>query len=162
MLQDIQLCLRYIVLRLSFSRKKLLVSFFLIAVEKASISFLHLSLLHLSLNSFADMDAFTQYRLFLCSICCLTTAWLSLCAVHMILCKRCLIFSQGDLLERARRSSKKLKMRVVTMITITMGRCYLLNALQSAVFKNKPLTVSYAVVGKKKKKSCVSNKYELY
>lgn len=99
------------------------------------------------------MDGFTQYRLFLCSICCLTTAWLSLCAVHMILCKCCLIFSQGDLLEGARHSSQKLKMRVVTVITIMTGRCHLLNALQSAVFKNKPLTVSYALVGKKPIKS---------
>lgn len=136
-------------MRFFFFRKKGLDSFFLVAEEKASISFLHLSLLHLPLNSFADMDGFSWYRLFLCSICCLTTAWLYLRAVCMILCKRCLIFSQGDLVEGARHSSQKLKMRVVTMITITIGRYHLLNALQSAALRNKPLAVHYCW-GKKK------------
>lgn len=33
--------------------------FFLITIQKASVSSLHLSLLHLSLNGFADTEGFT-------------------------------------------------------------------------------------------------------
>lgn len=120
-----------------FLEKEGLFIFFCLLYERHLFFFFTYFLITSFIKQLCRCWRFTYYKLFLSSVCHLTTAWPYLCAVHVILCKCCLIFSQGYFFKGGRRFSKKLKTRAVTMITITIGRWRLLNALWSAVFKNK-------------------------